>query len=73
VAVYNIGGNEDPPREGERPDLKDKVTVPDVLLQPIPARSLEPSTAPRQIPPNTASRQLRELIQQSRKLLLKIE
>ncbi len=30
---YYIGGNEDPRRKGERPDLKDKVTVPDVLLQ----------------------------------------
>ena len=30
---YYIGGNEDPRRRGERPDLKDKVTVPDVLLQ----------------------------------------
>jgi glucose/arabinose dehydrogenase len=30
---YYIGGNEDPRRQGERPDLKDKVTVPDVLLQ----------------------------------------
>jgi len=30
---YYIGGNEDPRHKGERPDLKDKVTVPDVLLQ----------------------------------------
>ena len=30
---FYIGGNEDPRRAGERPDLKDKVTVPDVLLQ----------------------------------------
>jgi glucose/arabinose dehydrogenase len=30
---YYIGGNEDPRHQGERPDLKDKVTVPDVLLQ----------------------------------------
>ena len=30
---YYIGGHEDPRRVGERPDLKDKVTVPDVLLQ----------------------------------------
>ena len=30
---YYIGGNEDPRRKGERPDLKNKVTVPDVLLQ----------------------------------------
>lgn len=30
---YYIGGNEDPRRKGERPDLKNSVTVPDVLLQ----------------------------------------
>lgn len=30
---YYIGGHEDPRRKGERPDLKDKVTVPDVLIQ----------------------------------------
>jgi glucose/arabinose dehydrogenase len=30
---YYIGANEDPRHNGERPDLKDKVTVPDVLLQ----------------------------------------
>jgi hypothetical protein len=30
---YYIGANEDPRRSGERPDLKDKVTVPDVLIQ----------------------------------------
>ncbi|MGB8398499.1 PQQ-dependent sugar dehydrogenase [Bradyrhizobium sp.] len=30
---FYIGGNEDPSHAGERPDLKDKVTVPDVLLQ----------------------------------------
>jgi glucose/arabinose dehydrogenase len=30
---YYIGANEDPRRQGERPDLKDKITVPDVLLQ----------------------------------------
>jgi glucose/arabinose dehydrogenase len=30
---YYIGANEDPRHTGERPDLKDKVTVPDVLLQ----------------------------------------
>jgi glucose/arabinose dehydrogenase len=30
---YYIGGHEDPRRVGERPDLKDKVTIPDVLLQ----------------------------------------
>jgi hypothetical protein len=31
---YYIGAHEDPRRAGERPDLKDKVTVPDVLIQP---------------------------------------
>lgn len=30
---YYVGANEDPRRRGERPDLKDKVTVPDVLVQ----------------------------------------
>lgn len=30
---YYIGNNEDPRQKGMRPDLKDKVTVPDVLLQ----------------------------------------
>jgi glucose/arabinose dehydrogenase len=30
---YYIGAHEDPRRAGERPDLRDKVTVPDVLIQ----------------------------------------
>jgi glucose/arabinose dehydrogenase len=30
---YFIGGNEDPRHKGARPDLKDKATVPDVLMQ----------------------------------------
>jgi glucose/arabinose dehydrogenase len=30
---YYIGANEDPRHPGERPDLKDRITVPDVLLQ----------------------------------------
>jgi glucose/arabinose dehydrogenase len=30
---YYIGGNEDPHHRGERPDLKDKVIVPDVLIE----------------------------------------
>jgi glucose/arabinose dehydrogenase len=30
---YYIGGHEDPRHKGERPDLNDKVTVPDVLMQ----------------------------------------
>jgi glucose/arabinose dehydrogenase len=31
---YYIGANEDPLHKGARPDLKDKVIVPDVLIQP---------------------------------------
>jgi glucose/arabinose dehydrogenase len=31
---YYIGAHEDPRHAGERPDLKQKVTVPDVLIQP---------------------------------------
>jgi glucose/arabinose dehydrogenase len=31
---YYIGNHEDPRHKGERPDLADKVTVPDVLIQP---------------------------------------
>ncbi len=31
---FYIGANEDPRLAGKRPDLKDKVTIPDVLLQP---------------------------------------
>ena len=30
---YYIGANEDPRHRGARPDLKDKITLPDVLLQ----------------------------------------
>jgi glucose/arabinose dehydrogenase len=30
---YYLGAHEDPRLKGERPDLKDKVTVPDILLQ----------------------------------------
>src|SRR5262245_10312289 len=30
---YYLGPNEDPRHRGERPDLRDKVTVPDVLIQ----------------------------------------
>jgi glucose/arabinose dehydrogenase len=30
---FYIGGNEDPHHRGERPDLKEKVTVPDVLIE----------------------------------------
>jgi glucose/arabinose dehydrogenase len=30
---YYVGGNEDPQHRGERPDLKDKVTTPDVLIE----------------------------------------
>ena len=31
--LYYLGVNEDPRHRGERPDLKDKITVPDVLIQ----------------------------------------
>jgi glucose/arabinose dehydrogenase len=31
---FYIGNNEDPRHKGERPDLKGKITIPDVLLQP---------------------------------------
>jgi glucose/arabinose dehydrogenase len=31
---YYIGGNEDPRHKNGRPDLKDKVSVPDILIQP---------------------------------------
>ena len=31
---YYMGAHEDPRHVGERPDLKDKITVPDVLIQP---------------------------------------
>ena len=30
---YYLGVNEDPRHRGERPDLKDKITIPDVLIQ----------------------------------------
>jgi glucose/arabinose dehydrogenase len=30
---YYIGANEDPRHKGERPDLKDKITIPDVLIE----------------------------------------
>ena len=30
---YYIGSHEDPRKKGQRPDLRDKVTIPDVLLQ----------------------------------------
>ena len=31
---FYIGNNEDPRHAGERTDLKDKITIPDVLIQP---------------------------------------
>ena len=31
---YYIGAHEDPRRKGERPDLADKISIPDVLIQP---------------------------------------
>jgi glucose/arabinose dehydrogenase len=30
---YYLGANEYPRHRGERPDLKDKITIPDVLIQ----------------------------------------
>ncbi len=44
---YYIGAHEDPRRKGERPDLADKIIVPDVLIQP--------HSAPLQIAFYTAS------------------
>jgi glucose/arabinose dehydrogenase len=35
---YYIGANEDPRHRGERPDLKDKITVPDCSSRRIPRR-----------------------------------
>ena len=61
---YYIGANEDPRHNGERPDLKDKITVPDVLLQAHSAslrndllrggRSFRPTIAATSSPPSTA-------------------
>jgi len=52
---YYIGDHEDPRHKGERPDLADKVIVPDVLLQPHTAPLAmifydAPSTAPTRFP-----------------------
>jgi hypothetical protein len=33
LALVYLGANEDPRHRGERPDLKDKITAPDVLIQ----------------------------------------
>ena len=51
---YYIGGNEDPRHKGERPDLKGKVTVPDVLLQAHSAPLASPSTTATSSPPSTS-------------------
>ncbi len=53
---YYIGSNEDPRHAGERPDLRGKATVPDVLLQPHSAPLQmnfydAPATAPGIFPP----------------------
>jgi glucose/arabinose dehydrogenase len=53
---YYIGSNEDPRHPGERPDLKGKTIVPDVLLQPHSAPLQlafydAPATAPGLFPP----------------------
>ncbi len=45
---YYIGANEDPRLQGKRPDLKNKVTVPDVLL---PAHSAPLGMAPYVVAP----------------------
>ena len=50
---YYIGAHEDPRHKGERPDLADKVTVPDVLFKPTPLRSGSRSTRAGNFPPNT--------------------
>lgn len=48
---YYIGSNEDPHHQGERPDLKDKVTIPDVLIQPHSASLGMTFYDGRQFPP----------------------
>jgi len=49
---FYIGGNQDPRHAGERPDLKDKVTVPDVLVQAHSASWGSLSTPATLFPPN---------------------
>ena len=60
---FYIGGNEDPRHVGSAPDLKDKVTVPDVLLQAHSASlgltfydgdHFPPNIAATPLPPSTA-------------------
>ncbi len=61
---YYIGGHQDPRHAGKHPELKSKVIVPDVLLQPHiaslaadvlrPANSSPPSTMATSSPPSTA-------------------
>ncbi len=48
---YYIGGNEDPDHRGERPDLKSKVIVPDVLVQAHSASLEMAFYEGRQFPP----------------------
>jgi glucose/arabinose dehydrogenase len=48
---YYIGANEDPHHQNERPDLKDKVTIPDVLIQPHSASLGMTFYNGRQFPP----------------------
>jgi glucose/arabinose dehydrogenase len=49
---YYIGANEDPRHRGERPDLKDKITVPDVLIQAHSASLQMTFYEGRQFPPD---------------------
>ncbi len=51
---YYIGANEDPRHRGERPDLKDRITVPDVLLQAHSASLGIAFYTGRQFPPEYA-------------------
>ena len=56
---YYLGANEDPRHRGERPDLKDKITVPDVLIQAHSASMGMISTMATSSPRNTAGMYLR--------------
>ena len=47
---FYIGGNENPRRVGEEPTLRQQVSVPDVLLQPILAK-LRPEPVREPLPP----------------------
>jgi len=48
---YYIGANEDPRHRNERPDLKDKITIPDVLLEAHSASLGITTYDGRQFPP----------------------